>query len=85
MPNDRSTYSNLAFSLLGIVLEKATSKSYFEAISSSILDPLGMSNTRVTKPKDSKGIIPYVTNDWALDLGSDTPYVCSSNWHILLC
>jgi CubicO group peptidase (beta-lactamase class C family) len=71
--NDRSTYSNVAFSLLGMVLEKATGKSYFGAISESILQPLGMNNTRATKPKDSEGIIPHGANDWTTELGSDTP------------
>ena len=73
--NDRSTYSNVAFALLGQVLEKATGKPYSEIIASSILKPLGMSHTHATKPKDSLGIIPWGPNDWAQDLGADIPYV----------
>jgi len=72
-PNDRSTYSNVAFSLLGMVLERVTGTSYDEIIHSSILEPLGMKHTRTTKPKDSAGIIPYGPNDWAIELGADTP------------
>lgn len=34
-----------------------------------------MVNTRTTKPKDTDGIIPYGPNDWAQDLGADSPYV----------
>jgi hypothetical protein len=81
-PNDRSTYSNVAFSLLGMVLERATNKSYFDAISSSILQPLGMNHTRVTKPKDSEGVIPVGLNDWAQDIGADNPsggIYCTAN------
>lgn len=73
--NDRSTYSNVAFSLLGQVLERATGKSYSEVIASSILQPLGMNHTRASKPKDSLGVIPWGPNDWAQDLGDDIPYV----------
>lgn len=71
--NDRSTYSNLAFSLLGQVLERATGKSYSEVIASSIFQPLGMNHARTTKPKDSLGIIPHEANVWALDQGANIP------------
>jgi CubicO group peptidase (beta-lactamase class C family) len=76
--NDRSTYSNVAFSLLGLALEKATGKSYSEIISSSILQPLGLDNTTTTKPKDSDGIIPWGLNDWRQDLDSNIPYISLS-------
>jgi CubicO group peptidase (beta-lactamase class C family) len=73
--NDRSTYSNVAFSLLGLALERTTGKPYSEIISSSILEPLGMNHTTTRKPKDSDGIIPWGPNDWRRDLDSDTPYI----------
>jgi len=73
--NDRSTYSNVAFSLLGLALERTTGKSYSEIISSSILETLGMNHTTTKKPKDSAGIIPWGPNDWRRDLDSDAPYV----------
>jgi CubicO group peptidase (beta-lactamase class C family) len=73
--NDRSTYSNIAFSLLGQVLERATGKSYSEVLASSIFQPLGMNHASTTKPKDSLGIIPYEANVWALDQGANNPYV----------
>ena len=72
-PNDRSTYSNVAFSLLGLALERVTGESYDKVLYASILGPLGMKNTRTTKPKDSDGIIPFGPNDWAQKLGSDNP------------
>jgi len=75
LPNERSSYSNVAFSLLGITLERATGKTYSDILSSYILDPLDMTNTQLSKPKDSAGIIPYGPNDWAQELGADNPYV----------
>ncbi|KIN07557.1 hypothetical protein OIDMADRAFT_22431 [Oidiodendron maius Zn] len=69
--NDRSTYSNAAFALLGIILERATGKNYSEIISSSILEPLGMNHTSTAKPKDSMGVIPYGANDWGQELGAE--------------
>lgn len=73
-PNYKSTYSNIAFILLGFVLETVTGKEYQEAISSSILDPLGMHHTTVKRPKDSMGVIPATRNDWAYVAGAYDPY-----------
>lgn len=72
-PNDRSTYSNVGFSLLGMVLEKVTGNSYTHVVADSILLPLQMEHTRTSKPKDSDGIIPWGPNDWKPDLGADIP------------
>ena len=74
-PNYRSTYSNVAFSLLGLALENVTGQAFPDIIASSILAPLGMHNTRFSKPKDSDGIIPYGFNDWRSDLGANNPFV----------
>ena len=63
-PNDRPTYSNVGFSLLGLVLERTSGSSYAEVIQARILDPLGMGNTSTEKPNDSLGIIPNRENDW---------------------
>ncbi|MCJ1310144.1 hypothetical protein MMC25_003805 [Agyrium rufum] len=72
-PNERSTYSNIGFSLLGLVLERAVGKSYDEIIQRSVLDPLNMHDTGLVKPKDAQGIIPVGSSDWSLDLGADNP------------
>ncbi|MCJ1387510.1 hypothetical protein MMC18_000353 [Xylographa bjoerkii] len=77
--NDRSTYSNVAFSLLGLVLEKATGKPYSDVITSFILKPLGMDNSSFLKPKDSQGIIPFGSFDWAVEEGADRPAV-TNEW-----
>ncbi|RDW60275.1 hypothetical protein BP5796_11881 [Coleophoma crateriformis] len=72
-PNDRSTYSNIAFSLLGAVLQRATGEEYEDIIRATVLDPLDMHQTTSLKPLDSQGIIPVDKNDWRTDLGADAP------------
>ncbi|KAL8792226.1 MAG: hypothetical protein Q9195_005182 [Heterodermia aff. obscurata] len=72
-PNYKSTYSNIAFILLGFVLENVTGKSYQEALSASILEPLDMHHTTVERPKDSMGVIPAMTNDWTYIAGAYDP------------
>lgn len=69
--NYMPSYSNVGFSLLGAVLERATGKSYTEVIESRILKPLGMDHTTSIKPADSDGIIPTGFNDWYKVFGAD--------------
>jgi hypothetical protein len=45
--DDNSTYSNIGYVLLGVIIEKITKLSYFEAIKLYILDPLKMENTGI--------------------------------------
>ena len=73
-PNYKSTYSNIAFIMLGFVLEAVTGQSYEEVLSSTILDPLGMHHTSVKKPNDSMGVIPATYNDWSYIAGAYDPY-----------
>ena len=68
-PNDRSTYSNVAFVLLGFALETLTNLPYEDVISKTIFEPLGMRKSTLTKPSDSEGIIPDTVNDWFTDEG----------------
>jgi len=72
-PNYQSTYSNIAFVLLGIVLEKVSGRTYQEALDCSILQPLGMRKTTVQKPEDSEGVIPAIRNDWYYVAGAYDP------------
>ncbi|MEX1139699.1 MAG: serine hydrolase [Bacteroidota bacterium] len=44
-PGARWSYSNSAYFLLGVIIEKLTGGSYEQALQKSILDPLGMKNT----------------------------------------
>lgn len=67
--NERSTYSNLAFTLLGVALSNITGKSFEESILQSITRPLKMEKTRISKPKDSDGVIPAMPNIWGLERG----------------
>ncbi|MCJ1402969.1 hypothetical protein MMC11_006191 [Xylographa trunciseda] len=81
-PNYRSTYSNVAYSLLGLALENVTGEAFPDVIASLILNPLAMHNTGFSKPNDSDGIIPYGFNNWRTDLGADNPtggIYCTTN------
>ena len=73
-PNYKSSYSNIAFILLGFILEQVAGKSYQDLLSSSILDPLGMNHTTVRRPNSSMGVIPATYNDWAYVAGAYDPY-----------
>lgn len=43
--NDRFKYSNIAYGLLGLVIEQVTGTSFAEAVQSDILGPLGLGDT----------------------------------------
>ena len=60
-PNAKSTYSNIAFELLGLVLAKVTGRLYEEYIASSVLGPIGMNATTFMPPVDSVAVLPKVT------------------------
>jgi CubicO group peptidase (beta-lactamase class C family) len=66
-PNTKSTYSNLAFDLLGLVLANVTGTTYEEYITSAILHPLGMAQTSFAKPLDSVSVLPK-GNAWYFDV-----------------
>ncbi len=72
-PNAKATYSNVAFIMLGIVLENITGKSYEDLVNSLFFQPLGMQSSTLRKPRDSNGIIPHMKNDWGADLGAYDP------------
>ncbi len=58
-------YTNYGYSLLGLVIEKASGMSYEEYVTKKILKPLGMKNTYVDYKKEIKHI--------ATGYGSETP------------
>ncbi len=72
-PNDRSSYSNIGYSLLGLALARLTKKTYEQSVQQTILSPLNLSSTGFTKPSDSSGIIPGASNAWATELFADNP------------
>ncbi|KAI5804381.1 beta-lactamase/transpeptidase-like protein [Geopyxis carbonaria] len=72
-PADRPTYSNLAYDILGIAIERMTGKSFSEVLQTDIFSPLGMTNSGLKKPADSAGAIPALPNQWALDFNNENP------------
>lgn len=73
-PNQKSTYSNDAFSLLGLVLANVTgTANYSEYIRKAIFEPLGMKHTTLNKPAETTGVIPDVFNYWDVELGVQRP------------
>ncbi|KAK5957809.1 hypothetical protein OHC33_000998 [Knufia fluminis] len=73
-PNARSTYSNIAFELLGLVLSKVSGMSYEEYIATSILNPLGMNATTFVTPPDPVAVLPK-NQSWyfSVDQGVHNP------------
>jgi hypothetical protein len=69
----KSTYSNVAFELLGLVLERVTKKSYEEYIDEAIFKPLEMSKSSLSLPPDSAGVIPLNPQFWDVDEGIQNP------------
>ena len=58
-PNQRSTYSNTNFEILGLVLANVTNQTYEQVIKSLILSPLNMtSGGTFTIPSDSDSVLP---------------------------
>lgn len=72
-PNIQSTYSNVAFELLGLVIERVTNKTYASYIEEAILKPLNMSKSTLSTPSDSAGVIPLQPHYWDVDAGIQSP------------
>src|SRR6185436_11350357 len=61
-PYQRFHYSNLAYGLLGAVIEKVTGKSWWDAVSTRLLEPLGM--RRTTYQAEEPFAPGYVVHPW---------------------
>ncbi|CAK3956300.1 Hypothetical predicted protein [Lecanosticta acicola] len=82
-PNQKSTYSNVNFELLGLVLENVTGMPYEDYITHAIFQPLNMtSSTLTTPPSDTHAVLPLVPpeglyseggNYWDVDEGIQAP------------
>lgn len=73
-PKQKSTYSNIAFELLGLVLSNVSGVPYEEYIDTAILQPLEMSGTSFSKPRDSVAVLPKnVSWYWDIDEGVQNP------------
>jgi hypothetical protein len=72
-PNQKSTYSNVAFELLGIVISKVNNQPYESYIEEAIFKPLDMTKSTLSQPPDSAGVIPLEPHYWDVDEGIQNP------------
>lgn len=73
-PNQRSTYSNLNFEILGLVLENVTGVDYSEYMRQAIFEPLDMPSTSLFKPgSDEHAVLPVGQFFWDVDEGIHSP------------
>ncbi|KAK5136751.1 hypothetical protein LTR08_002047 [Meristemomyces frigidus] len=73
-PNQKSTYSNLNFELLGLVLENVTGVTYSEYMRAAIFAPLSMTSTSLsTPPSDDHAVLPLGQFFWDVDQGVHAP------------
>lgn len=62
-------YSNVAFLILGLVIEEVSGQKFEDFVQEKVLDVAGMSSTTYTKPKDSVGAISPDDVYWNATLG----------------
>ncbi|KAF1844541.1 beta-lactamase family protein [Cucurbitaria berberidis CBS 394.84] len=72
-PNQKSTYSNIAFELLGLVIERVSNQSFESYINEAVFKPLNMSTSTLSLPPDSAGVIPLEPQYWDADEGIQSP------------
>jgi CubicO group peptidase (beta-lactamase class C family) len=63
-PNSGPLYSNIAYNLLGMALEKIHSKPYEQIIQELIFNPIGMHSSSFDTPCDGSGILPQAGEQW---------------------
>ncbi|RMZ82974.1 hypothetical protein DV737_g1795, partial [Chaetothyriales sp. CBS 132003] len=66
-PNFKSTYSNIAFEVLGLVVANASGLKYEDYIQQHILDVIGMNGSTFNVPPDSVAVLPK-DNAWFFDV-----------------
>lgn len=82
MPHTIPVYSNMAYAILGFVIEAVTHQPYAHYIQQAILDPINATHTSVHKPSDdSIGFISNETNWWFTDYGLRTRKLVPSSPH----
>ncbi|KAJ4287668.1 hypothetical protein N0V90_012371 [Kalmusia sp. IMI 367209] len=72
-PNQQSTYSNVAFELISLVIANVTNQTYESYIDDAIFKPLGMTRSTFSKPPDNAGVIPLWPQYWDVDEGIQNP------------
>jgi CubicO group peptidase (beta-lactamase class C family) len=74
-PSQSPVYSNAGISLVGLVVETASNKTFDAAIKDLVLKPLGLEHTYTgIVPENSKNMfIPAGSTDWNADIGIFAP------------
>ncbi|TVY68709.1 Beta-lactamase-like protein sdnR [Lachnellula suecica] len=74
-PFSTAAYSNVAYQILGYALQTITGKTFESMLTSSVLTPLGLSNTFYNAPTETRGIIPGTvkSTNWYYSLGEENP------------
>lgn len=72
-PNQKSTYSNVAYELIGVAISNVAKQSYDSYIEEAIFKPLGMSRSYLSLPPDDVGVIPLGPHYWDVDTGIQKP------------
>lgn len=72
-PGEKYKYSNSGYYLLGLIIEKASGKSYGDFLSENIFAPLGMKNTKLNNPRL---LTPNLATGyyWSLNSFVNAPY-----------
>ncbi|CAJ2509583.1 Uu.00g146090.m01.CDS01 [Anthostomella pinea] len=68
-PNQKSTYGNVNFALLGLVLENVTGVSYSDYMRTAIFEPLDLTSTFLDAPSDENAVLPVGQYYWGVDGG----------------
>jgi CubicO group peptidase (beta-lactamase class C family) len=71
---ERPAYSNAAFNILAIALERFTGKNYTEMMAEYVCVELGMGSTHPSPGNSDRAVIPPGENGWGSDYGLNTPY-----------
>jgi CubicO group peptidase (beta-lactamase class C family) len=84
-PSQSPVYSNAGISLVGLVVEAASNKTFDAAIKDLVLKPLGLTQTYSgIVPENSENMfIPSGSADWDADIGIFAPQVHPLQSHIL--
>lgn len=69
VPGSKYSYTNLGYTLLGIVIENQTNISYDEYVKDSILEPMGMSSSRIHVYGQALGEEEAEGSRWSEDQG----------------
>ena len=73
-PNQKSSYGNINFDLLGLVIANVSGVPYDEYITTRILQPLGMAGSRFTMPPDEVAAVPAdIESYWPYYMGVQNP------------